>query len=721
MRNDRSMLSLSHFSIRRKLLLLVSLSLFSILISTALAALLHRNDLIDARKNEIRSIVELAAGPVAELHSLYTDSRLSRDELILQVRKQLDISRYRQGNYLFLIDTAFGTMISNAGRPELEGQDIKTLKDSQGVGLLSDLLTQLDNRNGTFWRYHWAESDGMGHLGLESSKISYVMRVPGSDWVLGSGVHVQDIDQQLIERLLTLAIVMLTLLLLTLAVALIIAHNISSPITQLCQAARRLGEGQLEGEVRGIERRDELGTLARAIALLQSQAQDNLRLRKLSDHARFLEEFDPVTRLYNRQALGEALEREISRQQRHDCRLAVLVIRLVLLREITTRWGRECSNRVLNLIVERLREHLRVDDVLARHGEDTLTLVRPEAGDDDKVRALLRELLETIALPVSIDGQPFSLHGRIGVSLYPGDGDQEFQLIGRAEEALRGARREERDWVWFNSLTTTAVDQRLTLWQDIQVALEENQFFLAFQPIYNLSSNQPVSAEVLLRWRHPQQGLISPAVFIPFAEQTGLVKRIDLWVLNAVARQLRQWSKQGLSMPRLALNLSGISFLRPDFELMLNNAFSEDFALLKHLEFELTEGVLIEDMERIQDRIDSIRQLGVQIAIDDFGTGYSSLSRIRNLAIDHIKIDRSFIDDIESSPQSCKIIEAILHLAHGLRLKVVAEGVETEAQLHELRQMGCDLVQGYLLSRPLERADYEALLNEDLEIDADIL
>ncbi|GGB97654.1 hypothetical protein GCM10011352_24740 [Marinobacterium zhoushanense] len=720
MRNNRPLLSLSHFSIRRKLLLLVSLSLFSILISTALAALLHRNDLIDARKNEIRSVVEATAGTITDLHARFTANQISHDQLIAQVRMHLDSARYRQGNYLFLLD-ASGQMISDAGRPELEGTDISSLTDSRGGRLLTDLLTQLGNRNEVFWHYHWAVSDDQGQLGSESAKVSYVTRIAGSNWLLGSGVHLQDIDRQLMERLLTLAILMLTLLLITLAAALIIAHNISTPIAQLCQAARRLGEGHLEGEVCGTQRRDELGTLARAVELLQSQALDALRLRKLSEHARFLEEFDPVTRLYNRQALGEALEREISRQQRYDSRLAVLVIRLVLLREITTQWGRECSNRVLNLIVERLRTHLRVDDVLARHGEDTLTLVRPEAGDDETLKALLRELLETIATPVSVDGQPFTLHGRIGVSLYPGDGDQEFQLIGRAEEALRSARRDERDWVWFNALTTSPVDQRLTLWQDIQVALEEDQFFLVFQPIFNLNSNQPVSAEVLLRWRHPQQGLISPAVFIPFAEQTGLVKRIDLWVLNAVARQLRQWSEQGLNMPRLALNLSGISFLRPDFEQLLNTAFNGDLQLLQHLELELTEGVLIEDMERIQEQIDAVRQLGVQISIDDFGTGYSSLSRIRNLDIDHIKIDRSFIDDIESSPQSCKIIEAILHLAHGLRLKVVAEGVETEAQLHELRQMGCDLVQGYLLSRPLERSDYEALLDEDLEIDADIL
>jgi len=720
MRNDRSLLSLSHFSIRRKLLLLVSLSLLGILISTTLTVFLHRNDLIDARKDEIRSIVEVTAGSVTALHTRFTADLIDHDELIAQARSLLSAARYRQGQYLFLLDTS-GFMISNAGRPELEGLNIDKLRDDRGVTLLDDLLTQLSNHDAVFWRYHWANSDDSGQLDSESTKISYVTRIPGSDWLLGSGVHTRDIDRQLIKRLLTLATLMLTLLLITLAAALAIAYNISNPIAQLCHAARRLGEGHLEGEIHGTRRRDEVGTLARAIELLQSQAQDALRLRKLSDHARFLEEFDPVTRLYNRQALGEALEREISRRQRHDSRLAVLVIRLVLLREITTQWGRECSNRVLNLIIERLREHLKVDDVLARHGEDTLTLVRPEAGDDERLKALLRELLETIATPVSVDGQPFTLHGRIGVSLYPGDGDQEFQLIGRAEEALRAARRDERDWVCFNALTSTAVDQRLTLWQDIQVALEEDQFFLVFQPIFNLTDNQPVSAEVLLRWRHPQQGLISPAVFIPFAEQTGLVKRIDLWVLNAVARQLRQWSEQGLSMPRLALNLSGISFLRPDFEQQLNAAFSGDLRLLQHLELELTEGVLIEDMARIQEQINAIRRLGVRVSIDDFGTGYSSLSRIRNLDVDHIKVDRSFIDDIETSPQSCKIIEAILHLAHGLRLKVIAEGVETEIQLHQLRQMGCDLVQGYLLSRPLALSDYEALLDEDLEIDAGVL
>ncbi|MBS98001.1 MAG: hypothetical protein CMI01_04930 [Oceanospirillaceae bacterium] len=718
MRYDRPTPGLSQLSIRRKLLLLVLLFMCSILATATLAAYLHRADLIDARKDEIRSIVETVGGQLSELQARFGARMIDQTTLMERTHALLDNARYRQNGYLFLLNSD-GLMISNAGRPELEGQSIINLRDSAGETLIETLLDQIQGRDTVFWSYRWAVSES-GQLSDETDKVSYVMRIPGSNWLLGSGVHIDDIDQQVMQRLLTLAILTLALLLATAGLALAVARNITDPINQLALATRRLADGTLETDIAGAERSDEVGALARSIGVLQEQAQENRRLRKLSEHARFLEEFDPVTRLYNRQALGEALEREITRQEQHDSRMAVLVIRLVLLREIATRWGREHAQSVLKEIVERLRNQLRVDDLLARHGEDTLTLVRPEVGSDAALRTLLRDILDTIAQPVSINNQPYSLHGRIGVSLYPEDGEQEFQLIGRAEEALRAARQEEREWVWFNSLSSAPVDQRLSLWQDIQVALEQDQFYLVFQPIFQLTSNQPVTAEVLLRWRHPEKGLISPAVFIPFAEQTGLVKRIDRWVIQAVARQFEQWSKRGLALPELAVNLSGISFLRPDLEQILREAFEGRPELLKHLELELTEGVLIEDMERIHSQIDRVRQLGAKVSIDDFGTGYSSLSRIRNLNVDRIKIDRSFIDDIETSTQCCKIIEAILHMAHGLRLQVIAEGVENENQLHELRQMNCDLVQGYLLSRPLERQDYERLLEQDLEIDVDM-
>lgn len=715
---DRPRMSLNQFRIRHKLILLVAITLFSIIITAALAALQSRADLLDARKAEVRSVVQAFSSVLSSLSQDAEQHHLSSDTLRQQARALLDSARYRHNEYLFLL-TDDGIMVSNPVRPDLEGKNIRDFRDDRGNNLSQALFAQIDDNNAVYWHYRWPRRDQWGGTSQDLDKLSYVQRVSGTNWLLGSGVYLQDVDAQFLHHLLILAALTLIYLIIALYTALRVARNISDPLSRLTLATHRLSEGELDLDIDDTDRDDEIGTMARATRLLQTQAQENRRLRKLSEHARFLEEFDPVTRLYNRQALGEALAREITRQHQHDSRLAVLVIRLVLLREIAAQWGRECSNQVLIQVVDRLRPHLRVDDVLARHGEDTLTLLRPDAGDDTELRTLLHELLETVAAPITVNGQPFALHARIGISLYPEDGDQEFQLIGRAEEALRAARRAERDWVWFNSLGNAPVDQRLSLWQEIQVALEEDQFYLVFQPIFALDSNQPVSAEVLLRWRHPQKGQISPALFIPFAEQTGLVNRIDRWVINAVARQLRDWQAQGIPLPSLAINLSGISFLRPDLEQLLRDSFEPASHLLSHLELELTEGVLIEDLERIDAQLKRLRRLGTHVAIDDFGTGYSSLSRVRNLDIDHIKIDQSFIDDIEDSAQGRTVVEAIIHMAKGLRLQVVAEGVETEGQLHQLRQMGCDLVQGYLLSHPLELEAFERLIGQELEIDLD--
>lgn len=257
----------------------------------------------------------------------------------------------------------------------------------------------------------------------------------------------------------------------------------------------------------------------------------------------------------------------------------------------------------------------------------------------------------------------------------------------------------------------------MELWQDLSTALDQDQFHLVFQPLFDLNFNAPLAAEVLLRWNHPERGPISPAVFVPLAEQSGLISRLDYWVLNAVAKQCRTWLDNKLSFPKVAINLSGISFMRADFEDKLQNIFNAHNVNLRHIELELTEGVLIEDLSRIQEKLNRVRKTGVSISIDDFGTGYSSLSRIKSLPVDNIKIDKSFIDDIENSPQNLKIVQAIILMAHGLQLKVVAEGVETENQLSILRKEQCNIVQGYLLSRPLAVTDFEALLDEDLVIE----
>ena len=306
---------------------------------------------------------------------------------------------------------------------------------------------------------------------------------------------------------------------------------------------------------------------------------------------------------------------------------------------------------------------------------------------------------------------------RIGISRAPSDGHKQFEIIGRAEIAAKTARQKEQSWMFFSQIQASDFSSKIEMWQDISQALEQNQFHLVFQPLYDLDSNTPISAEVLLRWNHPEKGPISPAIFVPLAEQNGLISRLDHWVLNAVAQQCRKWLDTQVNFPKIAINLSGISFLRSDFENTVKNIFSQHQVPLNRIELELTEGVLIDDLSRIQEKLARVRATGIKISIDDFGTGYSSLSRIKDLPVDHVKIDRSFIENIEHSPQELKIVQAIILMAQGLHLKVIAEGVETENQLSILRSEKCNIVQGFLLSKPLSVTDFEALIDGDLIIE----
>ena len=294
-----------------------------------------------------------------------------------------------------------------------------------------------------------------------------------------------------------------------------------------------------------------------------------------------------------------------------------------------------------------------------------------------------------------------------------------LSLLAALKSPAKTARKQEQSWLYFSQIKGQQVETKMELWQDLSTAIDEDQLYLVFQPLFDLNNNAALSAETLLRWNHPDLGPISPAVFVPLAEQSGLISRLDDWVLDAVAKQCRKWLNTDLVFPKIAINLSGISFLRSNFENKLHNIFKQYNVPLQHIELELTEGVLIEDLARIQDKLHRVRETGASISIDDFGTGYSSLSRIKNLPIDHIKIDKSFIDDLDVDTQDLKIVQAIILMAQGLQLKVVAEGVETELQLSILREAKCDIVQGYLLSRPLSVSDFEALIDEDLIIEGD--
>lgn len=698
---------LKDISIRWKLLSLAGVMVVSILSSYLLSLRYSQQDLVNSHKHVIQSVVESAASILQPI----LNSHINEVEKLHQTRALLNSLRYDGNNYLFLYDLN-GFNIIHPIKPELEGQDLNHVTDSNGVAITHLMLKGIKESGQTYWQFLWPRPG----TDTPVDKLGYAMLVPGTDWILGTGIYLDDLDQTLSQRSVTYTLAIIISLLLAYFIASWIAHNITAPASRIVNEIEKITRDEFDGYIQDTDRQDELGKIAQALLHYRKQVKENFRLRKENEQAKYLETFDPATQLLTRKALSGKLATLLEHSGSAPC--ALIITKIPLLRDIQAQWGTEYCNQVLSSLTNRINALLNTNDLIARHSDDSLAIVKSNVTGFHEISCFVSSLQELIMQPTNIEGQQLSFQSRTGISTSPEDGLQELQLISHAEEALSEARRLELDYMFFNQLRTFALDERLELWKDIQQALEEDQFYLVFQPLYDLKSNRMISAEVLLRWKHPTRGFISPAKFVTFAEQSGLVSRLDNWVLNAAAKQIQQWIDQGIEPPHLAINLSGLTFMRSDWDSLISNITQRYPFPLEMLELELTEGVLIESVDLLQQKIAAIRKTGLSISIDDFGTGYSSLSRIRNLDINKVKIDRAFIEGLNGNTGDKKVVEAIIKMAQGLGFSVVAEGVETAEQLSILRNLNCDIVQGFLLSKPLIAAQLERLMdNQNLVIE----
>lgn len=703
---------LQDISIRWKLYILVALTMLSITAVSLLSLKYSHDDLIESRKNTLKSVVDSAISQLKPVLSSDNHS-LSEEEKMIFAKQLVQNLRYNK-NYIFITNLS-GVNIAHPILPNINGRDISQLQDNNGNYIIRPMLQGIRKKGEVFTSYYWPKPGET----IPTEKISYAKLIPGTDLIVGSGIYTKDIEHTYFSRHITFILLATFAGLLDYLISGRIASSITAPTARLVDQIERLSSGHITEEITDNDRKDEIGSIAAALVHFRQQTIENEDLKQANIQAQHLANYDPVTQLLSRKALEDELTRILAILPSNK-KCAILAIKLPLLRDILAQWGTDYCNLILINISNRIKKTLNDDDVLARYSDDIITVIRPELSDLREINILINTIQTEIMLPAQIEGQQLSFQSRVGVSIAPTDGDQELTLLSHAEEAISEARRLELDYMFFNQLKTFALDERLVLWKDIQQALEEDQFYLVFQPLHDLRTNKIISAEVLLRWEHPERGFISPATFVVFAEQSGLVTRLDNWVLKAAARQIKQWRQSGFDIPQLAVNLSGLTFMRSDLQQLIHEATNEYDIPLETLELELTEGVLIASIETLQEKIRTVQKMGISISIDDFGTGYSSLSRIRNLQINKVKIDQSFIQDLENSKGDKKIVEAIIHMAQGLNVKVVAEGVETAEQLNILRSINCDIAQGFLLSRPLKNEKFIALLdNQNVIIEVD--
>jgi diguanylate cyclase (GGDEF)-like protein/PAS domain S-box-containing protein len=436
--------------------------------------------------------------------------------------------------------------------------------------------------------------------------------------------------------------------------------------------------------------------------------------RELIDQLAYQALHDTLTGLPNRSLLERRLDRTLADARRHNWQLAVLFIDLDRFKQINDTLGHALGDQVLQQVARRLEGCLRKSDCLARMGGDEFTVILTEMADSRDALRVAEKLLAAFEEPFQIEGRDLFLTSSIGISLYPRDGKDAVTLQRKADTAMYRAKNHGKNSCeFFAPEFGVAALERLEIENSLRRALDNRELRLYYQPQVD-AGGKLAGFEALLAWDHPKLGLTSPARFIPVAEESGMIVPIGSWVLAEACRQSAVWQHSGCPRVRVAVNVSATQFSRTDFTETVAEALSASTLDPSLLELELTEGVVVRDLEESIRQMERLRALGVGISIDDFGTGYSSLSYLRRLPIDALKIDRSFLQEIDREPATIPLVKAIVALAHGLRLTVVAEGVENRGQLEALRAVGCDLFQGYLLGEAVPAVVAERLILEGM-------
>ena len=440
------------------------------------------------------------------------------------------------------------------------------------------------------------------------------------------------------------------------------------------------------------------------------------------ERVRFLASYDPLTRLPNRRLVAERLQEAIDTADAGELRVAIILLDLDRFKHINATLGHRRGDLILKQVAERLARSLRLSDVLTRHiPDDQMELGRLE-GDEfsvllpgipnlKAVAAVIERLQSALSRPFRVENQEYSITASVGATLYPEDGDDAERLLSNAASAMHAAREERRGTYHFYSDSMQAVvSARLALETELRQAIEREELVLHYQPKMLCGTGALCGAEALVRWEHPSRGLLPPDLFIDIAEETGLIVPLGEWVLREACNQVVRWQEEGLRAVPVAVNLSPAQFNLEDLLARVASILNTTGMDANYLALEVTESTVMRSTHDAGEILSHLRTLGVKIAIDDFGTGYSALSSLKDLPFHSLKIDRAFIKDLTADSRDAAIIRAIIAMAHGLALTVVAEGVDSQQQLDVLREQGCDEMQGFLVSPAVTAEKFRAML-----------
>ena len=436
-------------------------------------------------------------------------------------------------------------------------------------------------------------------------------------------------------------------------------------------------------------------------------------LKKTEKMLQQMAHFDKLTNLPNRSLMLDRLNQALSLAKRHGKYVAVMLLDLDRFKEVNDTLGHDMGDKLLVEAADRLTNILRESDTVARIGGDEFISVLPEISHPNNAAHIAQKFVKSLASPFHLEGHKLYISASIGIAMYPGDGTEPDNLVKNADTAMYHAKAQgKNNFKFFTEDINKSTVERFLLENRFRQALDKLEFHLNYQPKIDLTTGKIAGMEALLRWYHPDQGNVKPGLFIPLAEETGLVVPLGSWALREACRQNKEWQTMGLNPIRVSVNLSPRQFREKDLIEQVREVLDETGLESKYLMLEITESTIIERMDETLQTLETLRDMGIGVSIDDFGTGYSSLNYLHRFPLDELKIDGSFIANL-SNQETRKVVSAIITLAKGLNYTVVAEGVETDEHLEFLHSNECDEVQGYHFSMPLNPVDFYALLKRD--------
>jgi diguanylate cyclase (GGDEF)-like protein/PAS domain S-box-containing protein len=450
------------------------------------------------------------------------------------------------------------------------------------------------------------------------------------------------------------------------------------------------------------------------IVLHEGTLEDVTDRKVAEDRVKFLAYYDVLTGLPNRTLLQDRLDKALAGSRRRKDKVAVLFLDLDRFKVINDSLGHSFGDLLLRKVADRLKKEAREQDTVARIGGDEFVVVLTGLRDMTDAAVAAQRVMDAMIAEFGIQDRSLSVNCSMGISLFPEHGADGETLIKNADAAMYTAKESGRNrFQFFSEEMNAQVMERLTLENGLRVALDRKELFLVYQPQMDVATGNVVGVEALLRWRHPELGIISPDRFIIIAENSGLIVPIGAWVLRTACAQARKWQDQGIPPMPVAVNVSAVQFRQPGFQELIATVLSETGLPCQYLELELTESLLLSNADMTASVLWELKGMGLKLSIDDFGTGYSSLSYLKQFPFGKLKIDRSFIRDVAVNSDDAAITTAIIRMAKSLGLKVIAEGVENEAQLSFLRALRCDEIQGYYFSKPLTADEISAKLRTD--------